>query len=363
MLDLPISHYVFDILHCRLRIVPQIFKWTVCQNIDAEQLEEVRHDMSLAGYISVMFLYRYIYDYLIKLIILTCFVFVQILVWAQEVMKVKLNAGTQPGQRRAGSKGGSSLSAESWPGEICSTLMDFHEELMNQVFEDQGSAVCQWSKHLWRTFSYWNHLIGRGCEDDQPSRDAHAAEVKKYAEMFMSAFLMRCGPEHVTVYMHIMQCHCHELIQLHGSLDKFCSQGAEAIHQKTRHVALKRSDRHVEHLAEQVLVKVRTYQDLVAEKGQPQNYRAPRQLRDGRSKACAERNAAMIQGCKEYLDNLPPDHDEILRRGLLAEGSRLSEDETPDTEKRDHDMDSSDSEIDDEDENRYKTNKGPSYAP
>ena len=36
MLDLPISHYVFDILHCRLRIVPQIFKWTVCQNIDAE---------------------------------------------------------------------------------------------------------------------------------------------------------------------------------------------------------------------------------------------------------------------------------------------------------------------------------------
>jgi hypothetical protein len=65
----------------------------------------------------------------------------------------------------------------------------------------------------------------------------------------MSAFLMRCGPEHVPVYMHIMQCHCHELIQLYGSLDNFCSQGVEAIHYKTRHVALKRSDKHVENLA------------------------------------------------------------------------------------------------------------------
>jgi hypothetical protein len=41
MLDLPILHYVFDILHCMLRIVPQLFKWTVTQNIDVEQLDEV----------------------------------------------------------------------------------------------------------------------------------------------------------------------------------------------------------------------------------------------------------------------------------------------------------------------------------
>jgi hypothetical protein len=77
--------------------------------------------------------------------------------WVQDEKKIKLNAGIQPGQRRAGFKGGSSLSTESWPREIRSTLMDFHEELMNQVFEDQGIALCQWSKHMWRTFSYWNH--------------------------------------------------------------------------------------------------------------------------------------------------------------------------------------------------------------
>jgi hypothetical protein len=73
------------------------------------------------------------------------------------------------------------MSAESW--EIYSTLMaDFHEELMNQVFGDHDSALCQWSMHRWRIFSYCNHLIGNGCEHDQPSSVAHADEVKKYAD-------------------------------------------------------------------------------------------------------------------------------------------------------------------------------------
>jgi hypothetical protein len=42
MFDLPIQNYVFDILHCKLRVAPQIYKWTVTQNIDAEKLEKVR---------------------------------------------------------------------------------------------------------------------------------------------------------------------------------------------------------------------------------------------------------------------------------------------------------------------------------
>jgi hypothetical protein len=40
MCDLPIQNYIFDILQCKLRIVPQIFKWTVTQNnIDVDELE------------------------------------------------------------------------------------------------------------------------------------------------------------------------------------------------------------------------------------------------------------------------------------------------------------------------------------
>jgi hypothetical protein len=61
------------------------------------------------------------------------------------------------------------------------------------------------------------------------------------------------------------------------------------------------------------------------------------------------------------LDNLPLDHDEILHRGLLAEGTRLPEDETPDTEERDHNMDSSISDNDDEEDSHMT--KEPSYAP
>jgi hypothetical protein len=42
MFDLPIHNYIFGILPCNLLIVPQMFKWTVTQNIDAERLEKVR---------------------------------------------------------------------------------------------------------------------------------------------------------------------------------------------------------------------------------------------------------------------------------------------------------------------------------
>jgi hypothetical protein len=107
-------------------------------------------------------------------------------------MKIKLNVETQLGRRRARSKGGSSMSSESWPWQIFSTLMDFHEELMNKVFKHQYITLCQWSKHMWRTLPYWNHMIGSGCEDDKPSRVAHAQEVKPYAEIFMSTSLTRC---------------------------------------------------------------------------------------------------------------------------------------------------------------------------
>jgi hypothetical protein len=79
----------------------------------------------------------------------------------------------------------------------------------------------------------------------------------------------------------------------------------------------------VENLAEQVPLKVRTRrQDPIVEKGQPQNCMAPLQLRDSRSKAYAERNAAMILGCKDYLDKLPTYHDKyFLRRSGCGGGS------------------------------------------
>jgi NAD-dependent SIR2 family protein deacetylase len=46
-----------------------------------------------------------------------------------------------------------------------------------------------------------------------------------HAERVMRAFLLRYVPKHVSVYyMHIMMCHCHEIIEMHGSLNKFSCQ-------------------------------------------------------------------------------------------------------------------------------------------
>jgi hypothetical protein len=68
-------------------------------------------------------------------------------------------------------------------------MMDVHEELRNKVFEGQNMALCQWSKHMWRAFSYSKHMIGSGCEDEQPSRDARGEKVKIHSAMCMLAFV------------------------------------------------------------------------------------------------------------------------------------------------------------------------------
>jgi hypothetical protein len=144
-----------------------------------------------------------------------------------------------------------------------------------------------------------NHIIGQGCADDHASRDQLAEAVRVQAERFMCAFLLRCLPKHVTVYMHIMQCHCHQLIELHGSLHKFSSQGAEEIHQETRFAALKRRNMHIESVAEHTSCFVRLYQDLIARKGYPKRWLKPRQISAGRIKASAEINGAMVADAKQ----------------------------------------------------------------
>ena len=70
-------------------------------------------------------------------------------------------------------------------------------------------------------------------------------------------------------------------------MDKFSSHGTEALHQETRFAALKRSNMHLDRVAEQTFCFVRLYQDLIARKGYPKRWRKPRQLSAGRSKASA----------------------------------------------------------------------------
>jgi hypothetical protein len=69
--------------------------------------------------------------------------------------------------------------------------MDFSRELMDHVYDDPNSALCQWSKYVWITFCYWNHLIGQGYADEQDSHDLHVEAVRVQAEHFMRAFSLR----------------------------------------------------------------------------------------------------------------------------------------------------------------------------
>jgi hypothetical protein len=93
--------------------------------------------------------------------------------------------------------------------------MDHHEALLDQVFDDKDNVMYLWSKQMWSRFSCWHHLVGTiGCADDQPSHDAHAEKAGKQTEQFMETFIIRASENHVIVYMHIMQCQCHELVKL-----------------------------------------------------------------------------------------------------------------------------------------------------
>jgi hypothetical protein len=154
--------------------------------------------------------------------------------------------------------------------------------------------------------------------------------------------------------MHIMQCHCHELIELHGTLDKFSSQGAEAAHRETRFAALKRSNMHLESVTKQTFCFVRLYQDLIARKGYPKRWLKPRRLSAGRSKASAEINEAMVTDVKQQMENFGLEHDEDLMRILLLEDAMLDggdrhqqhNEGSPDPESEDDSDSDSDNEID-----------------
>jgi hypothetical protein len=64
--------------------------------------------------------------------------------------------------------------------------------------------------------------------------EAHAQELDNLGVVSMAAYLEVATDTHVTVYMHIMACHMGDLVREWGGLMKWCSKGAEAMHQLTK---------------------------------------------------------------------------------------------------------------------------------
>eukprot|EP00873_Tetraselmis_striata_P029502 jgi/Tetstr1/449766/TSEL_036831.t1 len=202
--------YIADILHNLLRVVPQIFLHTVSENCDKEQLQVVG---------------QYCYDHL-KLII-----------------SEDIYLQTEKGVKKL------NVAAESLPGATCRTLLDNYDTLLQKAIPHHKHGQKNEELYLealavWEAFFLFNDAVTRGCDDSDPAAiEAHAKELEQLGATFMAAFLETATDENVTVYMHLMACHMGDLVRQWGGLMKWCSQGAEAMHQMTKFFARKRSAR------------------------------------------------------------------------------------------------------------------------
>jgi hypothetical protein len=188
--------YIADILHNLLRVVPQIFLHTVPENCDEEQFKEVGQ-------------------------------------WCYENLSMTISDDiylqTEKGVRKFNG------SAESWPGSTCRLLLDNFETVMEIAIKDHGigeinEGVYAEALAVWDAFFLFNDTVTRGCNDnDHVAVEAHAQELDNLGATYLEV----ATDTHVTVYMHIMACHMGDLVREWDGLMKWCSQGAEAMHQMT----------------------------------------------------------------------------------------------------------------------------------
>lgn len=106
--------------------------------------------------------------------------------------KIRLSSQAKAAQSKTGTSGGAAEGGtsgkkihESWPGAVCSVLMDRHEEILKKVYPDQDSPEYQYALELWQDFIYWSREVSKGCDDtDSESRRTHGHRLRLIAERF-----------------------------------------------------------------------------------------------------------------------------------------------------------------------------------
>jgi succinate dehydrogenase flavin-adding protein (antitoxin of CptAB toxin-antitoxin module) len=97
---------------------------------------------------------------------------------------------------------------------------------------------------VWDAFFLFNDVVTIGCDDnDHVAVETHVRELDNLGARFMAANLEAAAESRVTVFMHIIECNMGDAVREWGGLMKWCSQGAEAMHQMTKIFARKRSAR------------------------------------------------------------------------------------------------------------------------
>lgn len=207
-LPVEVHHFVIDILHLVLRVVPAIFRQTVAVNCDKQTMQKLAEYMRDEHGIVI----------------------------SSEALQ------SQTGKKTI------QVAASSWDGKTCRKMLDHYEEMLQiAVPHHNGRDMELYHRcvELWDAMWVLMHIIAEGCNDkDHDSVYAHAAAVDAAGARVLTAYVRVSSREAVkSPYLHDIGCHLGDCIREWGSLTKFSCQSAESIHQWVKFFAKSRSNR------------------------------------------------------------------------------------------------------------------------
>ena len=97
---------------------------------------------------------------------------------------------------------------------------------------------------VWQDFFFLVTLIGEGCSDDMQSRLHHGSELDRAGAEFLASYIDIASVDALqSPYLHKAACHLGDQVRRWGSLTRWSSQPAEAVHQWIKFYSKHRSDR------------------------------------------------------------------------------------------------------------------------
>jgi hypothetical protein len=206
--NIPLQDYILDALHLILRVVPLLFRQTIQANVNKATMEKVA---------------QWIYE--------KCDVIISDQVALQ----------TDTGIKKL------SMSAESWPGNVCREIMDWYPEILKEAIPDwdgKNKDLHQRCFDAWLDFTWLAALISKGCDRDVEAWDAHGAELDAAGKDVMTSFIAVSTREACrSPYLHGLACHLGDMVRQWGSLNQFSSQACESLHQWIKTFATKFSNK------------------------------------------------------------------------------------------------------------------------
>jgi len=206
--SIPLQDYILDALHLILRVVPLLFRQTIQANVNKATMEKVA---------------QWIYD--------KCDVIISDQVALQ----------TDTGLKKL------SMSAESWPGNVCREIMDWYPEILKVAIPDwdgENKDLHKKCSDAWLNFTWLAALISKGCDRNVQAWAVHGDELDAAGKDVLTSFIAVSSREACrSPYLHGLACHLGDMVRKWGSLNQFSSQACESLHQWIKTFATKFSNK------------------------------------------------------------------------------------------------------------------------